>query len=36
MKGKVIGYWIATALTTLLMLPGGVADLINAPFRRRS
>lgn len=32
MKGKVIGYWIATALTTLLMLPGGVADLINAPF----
>jgi len=29
MKGKVVGYWIATALTTLLMLPGGVMDFLN-------
>jgi uncharacterized membrane protein YphA (DoxX/SURF4 family) len=31
MKGKVVGYWVATALTTLLMLPGGVMDLLNLP-----
>jgi len=31
MKGKVIGYWVATVLTTLLMLPGGVMDLLNLP-----
>lgn len=31
MKGKVIGYWIATGLTAVLMGPFGVLDLINDP-----
>jgi uncharacterized membrane protein YphA (DoxX/SURF4 family) len=31
MKGKIVGYWIATVLTTLLMLPGGVMDFLNLP-----
>ncbi|HYV45049.1 MAG TPA: DoxX family protein [Myxococcaceae bacterium] len=31
MKGKVVGYWIATALTAVLMGWGGVMDFLNWP-----
>src|SRR6185503_20746250 len=31
MKGKKIGYWIATGLVALAMLPGGVLDAIQKP-----
>lgn len=32
MKGKVIGYWVATGLSVLGLGVGGFFDLINAPF----
>jgi hypothetical protein len=31
MKGRVIGYWIATALIALVMLGGGIADFLLLP-----
>ena len=31
MKGKVIGYWIATVLVALVMLAGGASQLMQRP-----
>jgi hypothetical protein len=31
MDKKILGYWVATGLFCLAMLPGAVMDLIRAP-----
>ncbi len=31
MKGKIIGYWVTTALTALLFAFGGVTDILRSP-----
>ena len=31
MKGRLIGYWVATALTAFVFLSGGVMDIIQPP-----